>query len=125
MLYGREWSTSRPSRFIPEKEPRYPPNRTLGEGGLSARLVAHDTHTEVDNTTENAELYKYLCDCNTRKMYTITTTRTGILELYIDSCLFSTRLPVNVDVIARLRLKCDGIRAETRFHLPAETDESI
>jgi len=25
----------------------------------------------------------------------------------------------------RLRLKCDGTRAETRFHLSRETDESI
>ena len=27
--------------------------------------------------------------------------------------------------LGRLRLKCDGTRAETRFHLSCETDESI
>ena len=28
-------------------------------------------------------------------------------------------------VVGRLRLKCDGTRAETRFRLSGETDESI
>ena len=74
VLYGSEWSTSRPGRFIPEKETRHPMNRTLGKGGPSAGLVAYDTHSQVDNTTENSELYKHLCDCNLRKLYAITTT---------------------------------------------------
>jgi len=103
LLYGSEWSTSRPSCFIPEKEPRYPVKRTLGEGGPSAGLIAYETHREVDNTTEKAELHKYTCDCNISQIYAITTARNGIFELCIDACLFSTRLPLIVEVIAVFR----------------------
>ena len=35
------------------------------------------------------------------------------------------RVVVVVKDISRLRLKCDGTRAETRFRLSRETDESI
>jgi len=36
-----------------------------------------------------------------------------------------TLLLLGVDIDCRLRWKCDGTRAETRFRLSRETDESI
>jgi len=103
VLYWSEWSTSRPGCFIPKKGTRHPLHRTLGKGGPSAGVVAYDTHSEADNTTENAELHKYLGDCILRKMYAITTNWTGILEICIEACLFSTRLPVNADFTSTFR----------------------
>ena len=40
-------------------------------------------------------------------------------------CVFSLCAVVEESVARRLRLNCDGTRAETRFRLSRETDESI
>jgi hypothetical protein len=46
--------------------------------------------------------------------------------IYISNCYLQLQKDQKMAAInSRLRLKCDGTRAETRFRLSGETDESI
>ena len=70
---------------------------------MSIIIIWHDPHPSLYN-------------------YVVTTRR--FLYRYTEHCGYHV-IPRRMQAVSRLGLKCDGTRAETRFRLSCETDESI